>query len=462
MDFNYDDGDELPDEEYYFDDDEIVTAPNVSLSDLYNDCLAPSLRDGLRAAVILLPACLLLRTIVSTRLLQVGSVWVHALSALLGVCCLYGLVGHLVAYVVSLALLGTAALTLLPRHRGLSCASLVAVFVVACELWLVEPKSWHQVRGCQLVLCMKLVSLAIDMDRGLLATPSTSAMLGYLLHVGSAPFGPWIGYDAYARSLEPELLAGLGFWSWLRALGQSLVLCYTCLTVSNCWSTWLLSNTLGLRWLAAYRDALSFRFSHYFITFLSEASAVASGVSNEGSWALRLCSPLEVELPRSLVQVVVHWNRAMHHWLKHYVFQVTRPHLGNLGSLLLTYATSALLHGLNFQLAAVLLSLALYSYAEYVLRQKLSQVYDACIGARPCRPSCEKHNLQANHWGVRCANLALGLLAAFHLAYLGLMFDSEPQQEQGYSMQHTLGKWSELQFASHWVALATFVVHLLI
>ncbi|KAL1436488.1 hypothetical protein MTO96_049590 [Rhipicephalus appendiculatus] len=406
--------------------------------DLYTDCLAPSLRDGLRAAAILLPACLLLRTIVSTRLLPVGSVWVHALSALLGVCCLYGLVGHLAAYVVGLALLGTAVLTLLPRHHGLSCASLVAVFVIACELWLVEPKSWHQVRGCQMVLCMKLVSLAIDMDHGRLATPSPSAMFGYLLHAGSAPFGPWIAYDAYARSLEPELLAGLGFWSWLRALGQSLV------------------------WLVAYRDALSFRFSHYFVTFLSEASAVASGVSNEGSWALQLCSPLEVEFPRSLVQVVVHWNRAMHNWLKHYVFQVTRPHLGNLGSLLLTYATSALLHGLNFQLAAVLLSLALYSYAEYVLRQKLSQVYDACIGARPCRPECEKHKLQANHWGVRSANLALGLLAAFHLAYLGLMFDSEPQQEQGYSMQHTLGKWSELQFASHWVALATFVVHLLI
>lgn len=462
MDYDYDDGDGLPDDEYYFDDEEIVAAPDVTLSDLYSDCLVPSLRDGLRPAAVILVACLLLRTFVSTRLVPVGSAWVHALSALLGVCCLYSLVGHLAAYVAGLALLGAAVLTLLPRHHGLSCASLVAFFVVACELWLVEPKSWHQVRGCQMVLCMKLVSLAIDMDRGRLATPSPAAMLGYLLHVGSASFGPWIGYDAYARSLEPELLGSLGFWSWIRALGQSLVLCGTCLTVSNCWSTWLLSNTLGFRWLAAYRDALSFRFSHYFITFLSEATAVASGVSHEGSWALQLCSPLDVELPRSLVQVVVHWNRAMHSWLKHYVFQVTRPHLGNLGSLLLTYATSALLHGLNFQLAAVLLSLAVYSYAEYVLRQKLSQVYDACIGARPCRSSCEKHQLQANQWGVRCANLALGLLAAFHLAYLGLMFDTESQQEQGYSMQHTLGKWSELQFASHWVALATYVIHLLI
>ncbi|XP_077488327.1 protein-serine O-palmitoleoyltransferase por [Amblyomma americanum] len=459
MDFDYED-ENFPEEEYYFDDEE--TGDVVALSDLYTHCLVPTLRDGLRAAVVLLPACLLLRTVVSARLLPAGGVWVHTLSALLGLCCLYALVGHLTAYVAGLALLGTALLTGLHQHRGLACALLVAVFVVACELRLVEPTSWHQVRGCQLVLCMKLISLAVDLDRGRLGLPGPVAMLGYLLHAGTAPFGPWVGYDTYSRSLEPTLLASLGFGPWLLALGRSLMLSYTCLTVSNCWSTWLLSNTLGLRWLAAYRDALAFRFSHYFITFLSEASAVAAGVSHDGSWTLQLCSPLDVELPRSLVQVVVHWNRAMHTWLKHYVFQVSRPGLGNLGALLLTYATSALLHGLNFQLAAVLLSLALYSYAEYVLRQKLSQVYNACIGARPCRPDCEKHKLQANNWGVRGANLALGLLAAFHLAYLGLMFDSESLQEQGYSMQHTLGKWSELQFASHWVALATFIFYLLI
>lgn len=34
--------------------------------------------------------------------------------------------------------------------------------------------------------------------------------------------------------------------------------------------------------------------------------------------------------------------------------------------------------------------------------------------------------------------------------------------EQGYTMAHTLNKWRSLDFASHWVALATLVIHLLI
>ena len=111
---------------------------------------------------------------------------------------------------------------------------------------------------------------------------------------------------------------------------------------------------------------------------------------------------------------------------------------------------------------------------------------------------------------VLAANACLGLLTAFHLAYLGLMFDSSSDQDQvcvsrigtvivsvvtstgvpscvtgdscvlngyivyvgvtcnavcvlqGYSMQHTLSKWSRLGYASHWVALATYLFYLLI
>lgn len=33
---------------------------------------------------------------------------------------------------------------------------------------------------------------------------------------------------------------------------------------------------------------------------------------------------------------------------------------------------------------------------------------------------------------------------------------------QGYSMDHTLNKWSHLGFASHWVAAATYIFYLLI
>ena len=64
-----------------------------------------------------------------------------------------------------------------------------------------------------------------------------------------------------------------------------------------------------------------------------------------------------MQVPRSLVEVVTSWNLSMHKWLKNYVFRITRPKFGTFAAILLTYIASALLHGLNFQLAAVLLSL---------------------------------------------------------------------------------------------------------
>ena len=122
---------------------------------------------------------------------------------------------------------------------------------------------------------------------------------------------------------------------------------------------------------------------------------------------------------------------------------------------------SALLHGMNFQLAAVLLSLGFYTYTEHVTRQKLASIFSACIEARKCAPSCT-HRWKEGDWSVRLANFAFGLLAVFHLAYLGVMFDSSKIQEEGYSYWHVLSKWRWLSFASHWLVLATFGFYVLI
>ncbi|CAE1268787.1 PORCN [Acanthosepion pharaonis] len=79
---------------------------------------------------------------------------------------------------------------------------------------------------------------------------------------------------------------------------------------------------------------------------------------------LSVTRPSFIELPRSLVETVSNWNLPMHYWLKIYIFKNARP-LGNFAAVLLTYGASSLLHGLNFQLAAVLLSLGFYSYIEH-------------------------------------------------------------------------------------------------
>lgn len=73
------------------------------------------------------------------------------------------------------------------------------------------------------------------------------------------------------------------------------------------------------KWLIAYRDALSFRSSHYFISFLSQASMVCGGFGKSSDsyfFGFQVTKPILVEIPRSIVQIVVAWNIPMHNWMK--------------------------------------------------------------------------------------------------------------------------------------------------
>jgi len=108
------------------------------------------------------------------------------------------------------------------------------------------------------------------------------------------------------------------------------------------------------------------------------------------------------------------------------VFRTTRP-FGSFVAIICTYAVSALLHGLNLQLGAVLLSLGLYTYFEFMLRQKLASVFNACILSRPCRPNCP-HTHRETKIVVLLANVGFGMVAFFHLIYLGVMFDATETQ----------------------------------
>ena len=63
--------------------------------------------------------------------------------------------------------------------------------------------------------------------------------------------------------------------------------------------------------MIAYRKALSFRSSHYFVSYFSEVSSLLAGLE-----AGPVAKPSFIELPRSLVEVVIYWNMPMHHWLK--------------------------------------------------------------------------------------------------------------------------------------------------
>jgi porcupine-like protein len=91
--------------------------------------------------------------------------------------------------------------------------------------------------------------------------------------------------------------------------------------------------------------------------------------------------------------------------------------LGAFQAVFLTFLVSSMLHGMNFGLTVVLLSLGLYTYVEHTLREKLASVFDACIRSRKCPLDCQ-HKYKSDQIMVSAVNFGFGVWAYFHLAYL--------------------------------------------
>lgn len=126
------------------------------------------------------------------------------------------------------------------------------------------------------------------------------------------------------------------------------------------------------------------------------------------------------------------------------VFQVMKNNLKNIYlTILATYFISSYLHGFNFQIWTVLLTLGLITQAEFKLRKSLAHFWSACVESRKCQYDyyvydddddddnyslvCRHgHRKTKNIWIVRIINLFFTLLALFHLAFLGATFDGQP------------------------------------
>lgn len=470
-DFDYDFVDEMDDIPPVYEDlyvpathlwyEEDDGTDSVKVSELIELCIEPTLRDGLNHIAKLLLWCFLFRA--STQWVKVPALVCHSLSAGTGVVILHHFFRSTMYYIIGFATGAYFLLFLvsciLKRHRGPIMGIVSVSFLIVCELLFVSKSEWHKIRGAQMLVAMKVISVAFDADFGALQSlPSPAEYIGYVLCVGTCVFGPWVPYRDYLAIYNRPL------WNakWLWKIAVSVILALFFLTVSTCWTHWFIPDD-AWRWWTAYRDALSFRSSHYFVSFLAEASAIVCGFGQRTDplFSFPVARPQFIEVPRSLVQVVVYWNIPMHNWLKNYVFRTMKP-MGSFAAILSTYAVSSLLHGLNFQLAAVLLSLGAYTYAEYVLRQKLATVFGACILVRPCRKDCA-HRYKEKRLSVVLINIGFGAIAAFHLSYLGVMFDmSDKLQDEGYNYTHTLAKWSVLNYASHWFAFGTYIFYLLI
>nr|BAA89473.1 porcupine-C [Xenopus laevis] len=438
-------------------------------------CILPTVQQGLEQIWLLLLMCLTCRLL---WILALPSHLKHLLTIAGGFFCLYHFFQLQMIWVVLLSLLCYLVLFLCrhSQHRGVLLSVTILIYLLMGEMHMVDTVSWHKMRGAQMIVAMKAVSLGFDVDRGAVRSiPSPVEFMGYVYFVGTVIFGPWTSFSSYLQAVKGQRLS----ISWLWRVSRSLALSILCLLMSTCVSPYLfpyfiplygdqlLRKGLAVRWLRAYENTSPFHFSNYFVGFLSEVTAVLSGVGfseekDHVRWDLTVSRPLNVELPRSMVEVVTSWNLPMSRWLHTYVFKNALK-LGKFHAIIVTYAASALLHGMSFHLAAVLLSLGFITYVEHVLRRRLAEIFSACILSKKCPSGCTHRNKKGPL--VYFLNLMFGAMAIFQLTYLGSLFDTDSEdspEEEGYGMSHTIHKWSELAWAGHWLTLGCWLFYRLI
>lgn len=126
-----------------------------------------------------------------------------------------------------------------------------------------------------------------------------------------------------------------------------------------------------------------------------------------------------------------------------------------------TFLASTFLHGFNFQLGSVLMSLGFFIYTENQVRSKLSLIFNASIGTRKGTTEQNFRHKEAAVW-VMLVNFGFGILAYVHLMYLGVMFDQSEVQTEGYKWTHTIAKWESLNFFSHYFMGMSFLLSLVL
>ncbi|KRT78521.1 hypothetical protein AMK59_6775, partial [Oryctes borbonicus] len=232
-----------------------------------------------------------------------------------------------------------------------------------------------------MITVMKIISMAADFRD--LEKPTFAQYVGYLLCPANCMLGPWCSYSEYIRVNTTRSPLNI---KWLLRILKTTVMAFVFLAISNCFADYYIPQ--NHEWIGAYKKALCFRTSHYFVSYLAEAVMLTGGYNEKfgtasNEWSYVITNPFYVELPRSLAIVVVYWNMPMHRFLKMYIYILFLPYSGIL-AIFLTYFFSSLLHGMNIQIALVLLSLGGFSYIQAVSQKLASRVFNACVKIRPC------------------------------------------------------------------------------
>ncbi|XP_014256500.1 protein-serine O-palmitoleoyltransferase porcupine [Cimex lectularius] len=417
--------------------------------DVFRYCLKPTVLDAYANLLHLFLVCLLFRT--ATQIARFSSTFYHLASAVSGSYVLYVFFSGHCLHTIGMVLVCYLALKKVSssfgRYRGYCIAAGLLTYLFLAEMSLVKSQTWERIRGPQMMTAIKIISYAFDLDNGCVKKLNFLNYLGYALCPGTSIFGPWVSYSDYLACLDNDQ------WDlkWIYRIFMSFLKSLIFFTLSVCILEWVVPDNSTQPWLI-YRNAMSFRVSHYFVSYVSETSALFSGYVKR----IDVSKPMSIEIPHSLVEVVVYWNLPLHRWLKTYVFKTTLQ-AGSLVAVMSTYLISALLHGLNLRLAAVLLSLGVYTYVEHSFRSDLAYRFSACVSSRSCSAPCHKHRNTTNNLIVHTVNNLFTALAMFHLAYLGVLIDMTNSKQ--VTLENAFLEWHNVNYISHIVVLATFIIH---
>jgi hypothetical protein len=62
--------------------------------------------------------------------------------------------------------------------------------------------NWMSIRGTEMILIMKSISLSIDVSNGFLFNGSLVEYLSYSLSISTAILGPWVSYDDHLKFIS--------------------------------------------------------------------------------------------------------------------------------------------------------------------------------------------------------------------------------------------------------------------
>ena len=477
MDYYYYDqlGDNELDGNEDYDYDAMLMPPDESFKDVYEGCMQSSTQQVQQYIIVLLGCAVLHRMSWEAlkRLLGNNSrhQYLYHLSSLIwGLLGLWFYVGtqnsiYVGLHIINLCTFLKVTVLMKIKRTGAVLCMYTIVWQLLFEYFL-KSEQYETIRGPQMVVSMKLISLAFEIQNEKLKYHLIE-FFGYLANPASLILGPWVSLKDY----RPDPNAKVKAMTVIIRIAFNVFLAVIFLNLSNCLVPWLKQLMAPGVWWAIYLDAFSVRCSHYFVCYLSQATLLTAISGNCCTTFMSLQSivnPVAIEFPRSLSQVIRAWNIPMHLWLKHNIFNSLRSSkYSYFKAIVLTYLVSCLVHGFNYKVHLVLISLGFFSYFENLLRRCLAQVFDACIESSACKNNC-KYKLcprrsQGGYFStsillVRLANFIFSLLVILQLAYLGVMLNADILSHTK-SLDTVLLVWSNMNYFGHILALLMFTFY---